>query len=226
MPFVPRFLKSFRKQGPIGALRFVGHWVNEKFHERRLGIRSAGFISLRDLGFRDDCYSYEPITYGSVFTALEALKLRPGTEVFIDYGCGMGRALIAAATYPFKRVMGVELSEELSEIARANAARSAPRLRCSTIEVVTTDATAFVPPDDVTVVLLNNPFSEELVRQVLAHLLASLERAPRPLTVLFRFPEWATDSLEGHPAFRFRAEQRTFSEAGERLRIYEAVPRS
>ncbi|HVA32678.1 MAG TPA: class I SAM-dependent methyltransferase, partial [Candidatus Baltobacteraceae bacterium] len=39
---------------------------------------------------------------------------------FVDVGAGMGRAVLLASEYPFKQVIGVELSRALAEIAREN----------------------------------------------------------------------------------------------------------
>ncbi len=55
-------------------------------------------------------------------------------DTFLDYGSGKGRALLAAARFPFGRVIGVELNEGECEIARSNARIAVPRLR-SPIEV-------------------------------------------------------------------------------------------
>src|ERR1700719_3166712 len=39
---------------------------------------------------------------------------------FVDIGAGKGRALLLAAELPFRKVIGVELSEELARIAQKN----------------------------------------------------------------------------------------------------------
>ena len=50
---------------------------------------------------------------------------------FVDLGAGMGRAMLLAADYPFRAVVGVELHPTLARIARANLAiwRAAKRTR-------------------------------------------------------------------------------------------------
>src|SRR5271154_1163699 len=40
--------------------------------------------------------------------------------VFIDVGCGKGRALVVASEFPFRSIIGVELSPELAELAEEN----------------------------------------------------------------------------------------------------------
>ena len=60
-------------------------------------------------------------------------------DVFIDLGSGKGRMVLAAAArYPFKRVIGVELAEQLHEVARANVAEWSPA-----VALVRTRATLF-----------------------------------------------------------------------------------
>ena len=50
-------------------------------------------------------------------------------DVFLDLGAGKGRMLLAASRYPFRRVIGVELSDRLAAIARSNVAAFRLRAR-------------------------------------------------------------------------------------------------
>jgi len=110
-------------------------------------------------------------------------------DVFVDYGSGMGRVVYqAAAQYPFKRVIGVELSEELNAIARENIDRNRPRLRCQAVELLTSDALGFEVPPDVSIAFFFNPFTGELFASVIDRLLASYDRHPRRLRIIYRNP--------------------------------------
>jgi hypothetical protein len=53
---------------------------------------------------------------------------------FLDVGSGMGRVVQAAMSYPFRRVLGGELSTYLHEIAVANLAVKKARLRCQHVD--------------------------------------------------------------------------------------------
>src|ERR1700754_2802509 len=79
--------------------------------DRRLGVRTSGTIGLEELGISaEGRQPYRPIGW---FTLRRILPLNTVTadDVFLDVGCGMGRAvLIAAAGFPFRRIIGVELS--------------------------------------------------------------------------------------------------------------------
>lgn len=110
-------------------------------------------------------------------------------DVFIDFGSGMGCVVVMAATrYPFKRVIGVEISTELQDVARRNVERNRKRFRSQHIELVTADVLDFVLPDDVTVVYLYNPFTGPVFDKVVRELERSLERSPREMRVIYLNP--------------------------------------
>jgi len=91
---------------------------------------------------------------------------------------------VMAAMHPFIRIIGVERSAELSDIARRNISRAATWLTCSHVDVVTADAARYDVPDDVTVVYFSSPFSGDVLDAVLDNVKASLARAPRRLSIV------------------------------------------
>jgi SAM-dependent methyltransferase len=109
-------------------------------------------------------------------------------DVFLDIGCGMGRAILAASQYPFKRIIGIDIVPDFTQIAQAVVQRNRHRLRCNEIELVTADAATWAVPDDVTVVHLFDPFRGDVLDAVLSQLLASLDRRERQLRVIFLGP--------------------------------------
>jgi SAM-dependent methyltransferase len=70
-------------------------------------------------GYDDTCSRIEPLR----LQAVQALQLRPGETVF-DIACGTGAMLplLARSVGPAGKVVGVELSPEMAEQARARAA--------------------------------------------------------------------------------------------------------
>lgn len=109
-------------------------------------------------------------------------------DVFVDFGSGMGRVVLQAARYPFRKVIGVEVSETLHGIARENIDHNRWRLRCSDIDLVHADVLEYEIPDDVTVAFLYNPFQGEIFAIVIERLLQSVERNPRPLRIIYVNP--------------------------------------
>ena len=150
-------------------------------------------------------------------------EVRP-SDVFVEFGCGKGRIVLEAARrYPFRRVVGVELSPELSDVARGLIARERMSLRCRDVEIETADATEFAVPDDMTYAYLYNPFNGATFAKVCANILASLDRAPRSVRVIYVNPvEHPTLMATGRFHLVRRAEAtRVFSPT--RAAIYEAA---
>jgi SAM-dependent methyltransferase len=110
-------------------------------------------------------------------------------DVFLDLGCGAGRVLLQAGDrYRFQRVLGVELDPELADRATALLERNAHRLRGRAWEVQAVDVVDFVVPDDVTVAYLFDPFTGPVFDAALGALLASVDRRPRLLRIVYLVP--------------------------------------
>jgi len=157
--------------------------------ERRAGIDTEGTLLPDELGFDGQHRErYQPAGWFQLRRILPPREVG-ADEVFVDIGSGKGRIVYqAAAWYPFKRVIGVELSGRLTEAARANIDRVRHRLRCEDVELVTADVTEYELSDDVTVVYLNNPFNGPVFAAAVGKILASLERRPRRLRVIYGNP--------------------------------------
>jgi hypothetical protein len=186
-------------EGPVQTIQFVStrlyqHAASrlaEEFYERRFGIRTKGGIPVESLGFADpDAMWYSPTPYPGFF---KAMKQVPVSGAFIDYGSGKGRALIAAGTFPFVRVTGVELSQSLVAASQDNIAR-AKRTVCRNIEAVCANAAEWPVPADATVFHFFNPFRDETLRKVVTNIAGSLRETPRKAWILFANP-WSMAPL-------------------------------
>jgi SAM-dependent methyltransferase len=111
-----------------------------------------------------------------------------GGDVFLDAGAGKGRVLLVAATHPFRRVIGVELAEDLAAVGRRTIERNRDRLRCGNVRMVTGDILDYEIPDDVSVVYLFSPFLDHVFRGFFEALTASVDRSPRPVHLLYNYP--------------------------------------
>jgi predicted RNA methylase len=115
--------------------------------------------------------------------------------VFLDYGSGMGRVVTVAATYPIRRVIGVELSHEMIAAARQNLER-ARGVVCRDVEFVERNAADFVIPDNVSVIHFYNPFVGETLARVVNRIRDSMTRRPRTIQIIF-FNHGAFDRIVG-----------------------------
>jgi len=167
-----------------GQRRFLpGLTVKEGFKRHpfdiEFGVRTSGLIAGRFLksGHRHD--PHNTAYYGiapSVFRALvgrwrRSQQMAPLDEyTFVDLGAGMGRGLLLAAEYPFRRVVGVELNPTLLRIARRNLTvwRKAGRAQ-SPMSIHGGDAAEFTFPAGPCVAFLFNPFGAPVLRKLLSN---------------------------------------------------------
>ncbi|HVS53819.1 MAG TPA: methyltransferase domain-containing protein [Opitutaceae bacterium] len=182
------FARTSREKGYRAAVRAVRERIVERHFESHFDIETRGVITPLELGFATaDSHSYVATSYTDIFRMLRRLAPTPA-DVLLDYGCGKGRALVVAATFPFSQAIGVELSEPLVEEARRNLQLAARRFRCPRVEVWQGSAADYRVPDEVTIAYFNNPFSGGVLAQVLDRLRASLARRPRALRLACTLP--------------------------------------
>jgi SAM-dependent methyltransferase len=132
---------------------------------------------------------YQPTEPSLFHEMLSGLQIEFREFTFIDLGSGKGRALLMAADYPFRRIMGIELLPELHRVAQENLRQSkSSSQRCFALETICGDARKFTFPPEPTVLYLFNPLPEEGLVQVIANLDRSLREEPRPLYVLYHNP--------------------------------------
>lgn len=173
------------------AYRFVmrTHAMRERYLEWRLGISTADEMSAGELGHPSaDYHDYGPTSYVGIDRMLGAIPRTPRGDVFVDFGSGKGRAVILAAMHPFRKVVGVELSPRLNEIALRNLVSARPRLRCKEIDLILGDAASYPVPDDASFLYFQNSFSGRVLEAVLDNIAGSLVRKPRQLFVITHDP--------------------------------------
>ena len=159
------------RYNPVALFGLYAHHA----FDRRFGVVTRGYGDLR----------YEPTPADALEKMLRALPIDPSEYTFIDIGSGKGKVALLASTYPFRRVVGVELYEEFHRIAVSNLeAFPAADRRCGSVELECVDAGDYELPREPCVVYLFNPFAEEILRKVLRN----LEAHPGPLYVIFYAP--------------------------------------
>lgn len=145
---------------------------------------------------------YQPSEPGLFREIIEAVPVAPDGFTFIDLGSGKGRTLLMASSFQFRRIIGMELLEELNAVAVQNIARyRSEEQRCFAIESLAGDARHFQFPAEPTVLYLFNPFPRHIWREVLANLRHSLQAQPRPMYVIYHNPVHE-DILNAQPWLR------------------------
>lgn len=212
---VRRALHSFLENGPMGFCALVFRKLKGRFRgkedagpsygvlgepatslhpfDREYGTDTSDLISGEQLvsGRRNDFWNpgYYGISPSGFNQILDCLSLDWPRFTFVDVGSGKGRALLLASRFPFRRIIGVELSPELSKTAAENILKfRAPWQRCRNIEAVNADAESFVYPSEPLVLYLYHPFLAPVLKRCLANLSRALSAEPREVYLLYTHP--------------------------------------
>ena len=193
------------------------------------GTDTAAVLVGRELGpcvTRDGhlVVHYETTSEAAIRAPLDcvAAHLDLAACTFVDLGCGKGKPLLVAATYPFRRLGGVDISPACIAVARRNLARYRPQaVDRSRVELLTMDAEDYVFPGEPLVVYLFNPFPGAVLERVVASLEASLRERPRPAAVVYVNPHDLRPLTESPLFARVPVAADVMPAAGEGLRQYE-----
>jgi hypothetical protein len=145
---------------------------------------------------------YETTSEAAIRMALDGLAAGCDGSTFIDLGCGKGKPLLVAASYPFRRLVGVDISPVCVAVARRNLELYGPeRIDPARVELLVGDAEDFAFPPGPLLVYLYNPFPGAVLERVIANLEASLRERPRPCAVVYVNPHalaalWRSELLE------------------------------
>ena len=159
------------------------------------GTRTSGLVAGRYLGsgHRHDrhitaYYAVAPSVFHAIIVHWRRCRpIAPLDEyTFIDFGAGMGRAVLLAAEYRFRAAIGVELHPTLARIGRKNMAlwREAGRA-LSPMRMICRDATELPLPAGHCVAFLFNPFGGPVLRRLLRRWGEALAQRSGQLDILY-----------------------------------------
>jgi SAM-dependent methyltransferase len=164
----------------------------ERDFDRKFGVDTAGRIDLSDLGDVDGIAAdlgtrYEaiaPESFHEVMSRLSGAGIDLSQLTFIDYGCGKGRALLLATHYPFRSIIGIEISQRLVDVAVQNVSIY-PKHTSQSVLVEQADALVWEPPNEPTLFYFYHPFEAELLARVLDRIRQSIEARPRKAYLVY-----------------------------------------
>ena len=177
--------------GPKRSFETLVSVVEDRLFDRRFLSETSKRLHVSDydqsLKHLEHAVPYQPARARPFRLMMEQLDL-PADSVFVDIGCGMGRVLLLASRYPFKRLVGIDLSPQLCEIAERNMTLL-PRVGTSLpYEIHAEDVTEYDFKPDENVFFLYNPFDETIMAAFLNALRDSIDRAPRPMWLIYLKP--------------------------------------
>ena len=220
-----------RSKGPLGlaayCLRAAWHLPTrlrrlhrEAVFDREMGVETSPLVAASDLGIdaaRLDGIgtnargtAYMPTPAWALPAILAGLPIHFPDCTFIDLGSGMGRVVLLAAQYPFRKVVGVEFSAELHRIAEKNLSQAAHRRRAGAVELICRDAREYVFPPGNLAIYMFNPFQAPVMQTVLDHLERRAQSDPGELSILYYNPVLAP-LLDSAPFLERTASTRLYS---------------
>ena len=134
-----------------------------------------------------DRFIYAPSAWHALPRALRYLGVSDH-DTFVDFGCGKGRVVHQAARRPFRRVIGVEISPALAEIARTNLAARRHQHRCRNVEIVVADVRSTGCPTISRSVISAIPSRVRRLTAVLRGIVDSIDRHPRRVRLIYSCP--------------------------------------
>ena len=194
--YIRVFRSSARRRGLFPTLRLL---LDELTFDLQYGTDTRKRVYLKDLSDVDDERArlgnmYQAVSRLIFASVMRQLKARHAyaleRQIFLDLGCGKGRALILALNAGFREVIGVELSETLCGVCRSNVERYRRRRPGKgTARVVCADVSDYAIPDDVTFLFTFNSFGRPVFEKVFTQVDRTLQRNPRALTFVYVNPE-------------------------------------
>ncbi len=149
--------------------------------DKLLQIRTDG----RDDKNADDYrYPYEPTPY-CVLERLADSGYIGKDDVVLDYGCGKGRVGFFLSYQTRAKSIGIEYDDRIYRSALENQRTAVPKAKA---EFAAVRAEEYEVPADVSRCYFFNPFSDEILRQVMTRILESYYDEPREILLFFYYP--------------------------------------
>jgi SAM-dependent methyltransferase len=200
-----RLARSMKESGYRRIVETSCSLIQDFIFDWRLGTETRRWAKMDDLAITSNNkglgIDYHPTRVRAFRKLMRWLDLPEG-RVLVDVGCGKGRILIASASFPFGRIIGIEFAPELGKICRRNIDAFRKRVR-SDVEFTVNeiDAVDYTVQDDEDVFFFFNPFRLPVMNRFLGNIRRSLETRPRTVWLIINRPRDIYYALENEHRF-------------------------
>ncbi len=186
---------SSKKRGFLYSLRIAIDEIifDAKYHIDTVTIQAIDRISDVPNDEKKHAFHYQASYVTVTKRLLKNLgRVTDNQGTFIDLGSGKGRVMMLAALQGYQNIIGVEFSNMLNEICRANLLSFAKNsLARSHFTTTVENAAKYKIPQDTSVVFMGNPFGEHIMLSVVKNIEISLALAPREIFIAYFNPLFA-----------------------------------
>ncbi len=160
--------------------------------EKKYHINTSKIENLKKLSVKGNNLEHAEIYQGANYYLLEKvldhLQTIEANDNILDFGCGRGRVLAAAAYFGFIKISGIEFAKELCDAARKNIIPVQQEFPQKIFNVIWADAVEYKIENDTNVFFFFNPFDETVMLAVVKNILLSLKENPREAYVVYINP--------------------------------------
>lgn len=160
--------------------------------EKKYRINTTSFNNLSRFNIKGNqlahATEYMPVSYFTIEELFSHLPENAGAGVFLDIGCGKGRAMCIASHYGFSNVSGIDFAKEMIDAAEKNLSQTKEKFPGLRYELSWADVSSLEIAKEVSTVFLFNPFDEVLMKNVVQKVTRSLKEYPRPFYILYASP--------------------------------------
>ncbi len=149
-------------------------------------IRGVDFmrpVDLSTVGIQEQKYYRSSASGKDLLDIFKTLNVSTKDKI-IDIGCGKGRAINLLSSFSFSKIDGIELSDLIAQTARDNFAK----LKKRNITIHTGNALEFSGYENYTMFYLYNPFSCEVMEQLMNKLAPIFAASKERKTLIYRNP--------------------------------------
>ncbi len=209
MKKIKRVLDYIYKYGIISLIKGYYYQLITNYNEKKFQVETKGWISTKQLGIHHpESVEYSSVYYSHLYEMFNKLPVDKSNSTLLDYGCGKGRVIVLAASYQYKKIIGIELSN-LIDIAKNNISKMKHR-KTANIELKQCNAEDFNVPSDVNIIFFFNPFTGSTLKNVTKNIHSSYKLNPRKLYIIYfnndhfekiiKHQDWLTkvDQVEFH----------------------------
>lgn len=236
MLYIPR-IRRFAQHVPVLRVVYTGCYRTHPI-DKALGTETGGIEPPEAIYGKDRNAGSFPYMGSQPSTVRLALRQLGDLHdhAFVDIGCGKGRPMIVATEFPFREVIGYDLTSRLVDIANRNAqivARHFPER--VPMRAYAADALQAALPAGKLVIYLFNPFGIQTMTRLLASLVAAYERGAIEMFSVVYLNPLCEDVFDASPVLErhfsasvpYTADEIGYDEGTtQTLRIWRSRPRS
>ena len=177
----------------LGSLLFASEFLRSWWWDRLHNVTTRHPIPLSKLDLVGPSSSHAVFyqATGTKFlpSLLRRLDIQYSHFSFVDIGAGKGKMMLLAAEFPFRRIVGVELSRSLSDLAQRNCKSFRSKKKaCGNFEVLCRDAAEFTFPNGPLVIYMFNPFDDVVLAQMLSKLASAIRQQACQIFLIYNNP--------------------------------------